>query len=1055
MDPIKYAIQKPVTVMVGVILLVLFGLISLFKLPIQLTPNVDKPEITVTTTWEGASPQEVEREIIEEQEERLKSIRGLKKMTSTSIRGRGRITLEFHIETDMSRALLDTSDKLRQVPEYPENVNEPVVQTSATSESRAIAWFVLESNPPREDIATLNDLLEDVIKPRLERVTGVSSVNIYGGIEREVHVKIDPVKLASRSLKMGQIREALDKQNLDISGGNIDQGKRSYTIRTVGQYRSIEDILDTVILRDRTRVIYLKDVANAGFAYKEQNFVVRTKGKPTMAMNATKESGSNVIMVMKGLKNALGKVNEQILEPRNLRLVQVYDETIYINSAINLVIQNIWKGGLLATSVILVFLAHFRSTMVIGFAIPISIIGTFLFMVFSGRNLNVISLAGMAFAVGMVVDNSIVILENIFRHLQKGESPWEASWRGAKEVWGAVLASTLTTMAVFIPVILMKEEAGQLFRDIALAICFAIGLSLSVSVFVIPTVTAHLFKTKTQKALESWKWITFIHRFGSAFKNLICNLVVWINRGIIKRIAVISGITCAAILITIFLIPPMTYLPAGNQNLVIGFLIPPPGYSREEFLRMGREIEGHLTPYWEAELGSEEAKRLQGPPIESYFYVAIGQAVFMGARSKDPRRVKPLENVIKAAASKIPGVFAFAFQRSLFERGISSGNSIDLEISGDDMEAIKKAGVLLIPAIARSFGFPRPDPPNFNLGGAEIIVKLDQDRAREMGLNVQEAGFIVRTMVDGAVIGDYWDKDKKIDLKLISSIGTVKTTDDLDSIPVATKDGRLVPLSSFVNLIRSEGPTQINHIEERRAIKLIISPPPGMELELAMKKLLEEIVAPLREKGLLSKDIDINLAGTADKLTSARKALQWNFLLAVVIIYLLLASLFESFLYPFVIMFSVPLAAVGGVIALAIVHYLTGQQMDILTMLGFIILIGAVVNNAILIVHQSLNFIRKESMDPQKAIVEALRIRIRPIFMSAMTSCFGMLPLVLSQGAGNELYRGLGSVVIGGILASSLFTVIVIPSLFSLVLSLKRQKIPALQTAPVPSPSQP
>jgi HAE1 family hydrophobic/amphiphilic exporter-1 len=483
----------------------------------------------------------------------------------------------------------------------------------------------------------------------------------------------------------------------------------------------------------------------------------------------------------------------------------------------------------------------------------------------------------------------------------------------------------------------------------------------------------------------------------------------------------------------------MTYLPSGNQNLVIGFLIPPPGYSREEILNMGKETEKHLKPYWEARLGSEEAEALDGPPIENYFYVGVGQSVFMGAMSKDPKRVKPLERIIKAAASKIPGVLAFAFQTSLFERGISSGNSIDLEISGEDIETIKKAGVLLIPAIARSFGFPRPDPPNFNLGGPEIIIELDQERAMEMGLDAQEAGFLVRTMVDGAVIGDFWDRDKKIDLKLISSTGTVKTTGDLDSIPVATKDGRLVPLSSFVHIIRTEGPTQINHIEERRAIKLVISPPAGMELEIAMKRLQEEIVAPLRKKGLLPKEIDINLAGTADKLTSARKALQWNFVLAVLIIYLLLSSLFESFLYPLVIMFSIPLAAVGGVIGLAIVHHFTGQQMDILTMLGFIILIGTVVNNAILIVHQSLNFIRKENMDHQKAILEALKIRIRPIFMSAMTSTFGMLPLVLSQGAGNELYRGLGSVVIGGILASSLFTVVVIPSLLSLVLSMKRQ----------------
>ena len=1041
MDPIRYAIQRPVTVFVGVLLLVLFGLISLFKLPIQLTPNVDQPEITVTTRWEGASPQEIEREIVEEQEERLKSIRGLKKMTSTSTRGRGRITLEFRIGKDMSRALLDTSDKLRQVPEYPQNVDQPVVQTSATSESRAIAWFILESTPPREDIATFNDLLKNVVKPRLERVTGISSVNIYGGIEREVHVEIDPVKLASRNLKMSHIREALTQQNLDISGGNIDQGKRSYSVRTVGSYRRIEDILKTVILRDRTRVIYLRDVARARFAYKEQNFVVRTQGAPTLVMNATRESGSNVIRVMKGINSSIKRINTEILKPKNLKLKQVYDETIYINSAINLVIQNIWRGGILATAVLLLFLAHFKSTLVIGLAIPISIIGTFLFMAFSGRNINVISLAGMAFAVGMVVDSSIVILENIYRHLQQGESPREASLRGAQEVWGAVLASTLTTMAVFIPVIMIQEEAGQLFRDIALAICFAIGLSLLVSVFFIPTVSAHLYKKESGRMPTSWRWIRFIHRLGRAANDSICALVAWINRSTLKRIAVVSGITIVSIYVSVRFLPPMTYLPAGNQNLVIGFLIPPPGYSREEFLKMAHQIEKHLKPYWEAELGSKAAAALDGPPIDHYFFVGFGQSAFMGSRSKDPKRVKPLARIIKNAASGIPGTMAFAFQRSLFERGISGGNAIDLEVSGDNMESIKKAGVVLIPAIAESFGFPRPDPPNFNLGGAEIIVELDQERASEMGLSVREAGFIVRTMVDGTVIGDFRDKDKKIDLKLISSAGTVKSTGDLDSIPVAVKDGRLVPLSSFVNLIRAEGSTQINHIEERRAIKLVISPPAGIELETAMRRLQAEILTPLRNRGALPEDVDITLAGTADKLTSARKALQWNFALAVLIIYLLMCSLFESFLYPFVIMFSVPLAVVGGVIALAVVHSLTGQQMDILTMLGFIILIGAVVNNAILIVHQSLNFIRNEQIDPQKAILEAVKIRIRPIFMSALTSTCGMLPLVVSQGAGNELYRGLGSVVIGGILVSTLFTVFVIPSLFSLILSLKGTKI--------------
>jgi len=1040
LDPIQFAIKKPVTIIVGVILLTLFGMISIFRLPIQLTPDVDKPEITITTTWEGASPQEIEREIIEEQEDKLKSIQNLKKMTSVSTRGQGDITLEFYIGTDLSRALLDTSEKLRQVPKYPENVDEPIVESGTTAVQRAIAWFILKSNPPREDIATMFDLLNDYVKPILERVPGVSSINIRGGMEREVHVEIDPVRLASRKLTLAEVRDALTRRNINISGGDIEHGKRSYTIRTVGQYETLDSLMKTVIVRDNDRTVYLKDMAKVKFGYKEQELVVRSQAEPTIAINATRESGSNVMEVMAGLKRELKKINANILEPKGLRFEQVYDETEYIQSAIDLVLQNLYVGGTLAIIVLLVFLGNIRSTIIVAFAIPISIIGTFLLMVLFGRNLNVISLAGMAFAVGMVVDNSIVVSENIYRHVQMGKSTFEASLDGAREVWGAVLASTLTTLAVFIPVVFVREEAGQLFKDIAIAISSAVGLSLFVSVLFIPMFASQIEIKEEKNAKKIKRMLKGLHQMAASFQDFVCNLISSINKSFKKRIVTIVGLTGLSIVTSILLLPPMTYLPAGNQNLVVGFLITPPGYSNEEFTSMGKKIEKYLKPYWKAELKSKEAKKLNGPPIQHFFYVSFGQNVFMGLRSKDPRRVKPLEKIIMNATSQIPGVLPFAFQRSLFERGITGGNSIELEISGDDMEEIKKTGLMLMPEITKTLGFPRPDPPNFNLGGAEIEIQLDEERAAEMGMNVQEAGFVVRAMVDGAVIGDFWDGGDKIDLKLISSTGIVKTTDDLEAIPVAVSNGRLVPLSTFARFIRTESPTQINHIEERRAVTLVVSPPSTMELSTAMEKIEKEIIKPMRQNGLISNQIQTTLAGTADKLKTAFEDLKWNFLLAIVITYLLMASLFESFFYPFVIMFSVPLAAVGGIIGLFIVHSITGQQMDVLTMLGFVILIGIVVNNAILIVHQSLNFIRDHQMEPQTAIVESVRTRIRPIFMSTTTSVFAMSPLVLFPGAGSELYRGLGSVVIGGLTVSTIFTLLVVPSLFSLVLSLKEKR---------------
>ena len=1038
---INFAIRNPVTVLVGVIIVCLFGMISIFALPIQLTPNVDKPEVSITTRWEGASPQEIEREIIEVQEEKLKSLQGLKKMTSTSSEGSGTIILEFILGTNMSRALLDTSDKLRQVKKYPENVDQPFIETGASRPSNAISWFILKSHPPREDISTLYDLMDNVVKPRMERVSGVSSINLFGGVEKEVHVKIDPYRLAQKGLSMMNVRDMLRRHNTNISGGDIEQGKRSYIVRTVGQYPSLQSIMDSVIRREGDDVVYLKDIGVADYGYKEPQRVVRSQGNSTIAMNAIRQTGSNVMEVMAGLKEALKKVNEEILNPMNLEIVQVYDETLYIDQAINLVIQNLYVGGFLALCILLLFLRNIESTLIVAIAIPISVIGTFLFLVGFGRNLNVVSLAGIAFAVGMVVDNSIVVLENIYRHLQKGEKPFDAALKGGMEVWGAVLASTLTTMAVFIPVLFIREEAGQLFRDIAVAVSSAVGLSLIVSVFFIPMAAARLHKTNSNNKTNIFKNLFGIVALASYFAESIAGIIRKINRSVFLRLMTVGGLTVISVFLSIKLIPPMGYLPEGNQNMVIGILIPPPGYSKEEFIKMGKKIEKKLLPYWKAELNSPEAKKLGDiPPIKHFFYVARGQNVFMGLISKNVNVVKPLAGLVKKSTSDIPGVFSFSFQRSLFERGLAAGSSVDVEITGMDMESIKQTAGMLIMEITKIFGFPRPDPPNFNLGGQEIQFLPKEDKSAEFGLSVEDVGFIVQTAVDGVVIGDYWDKGDKIDLKLISSAESVKYLEDLDSIPVATPSGKLVPLSSFVDKRRIESPTQINRIEERKAVKLVVSPPKDMELETAMTKLENDIIIPMRNKNMLPSNVDIVLAGTADKLKSTREALKWNFILALLITYLLMSSLFESFLYPIVIMFSVPLAAVGGFAGFNFVHKYTGMHLDIITMLGFILLIGTVVNGAILIVHQTLNFIRHHEMSSEDAIVESVKTRVRPIFMSMLTSIGGMAPLVLFPGAGSELYRGVGSVVIGGLAVSTVFTLFVVPTLFSLVLSVWKIK---------------
>ncbi|MGD8924226.1 MAG: efflux RND transporter permease subunit, partial [Syntrophobacterales bacterium] len=741
-----------------------------------------------------------------------------------------------------------------------------------------------------------------------------------------------------------------------------------------------------------------------------------------------------------------------------------------IESAINLVRQNLFVGGTLAVLVLLLYLRSINSTLIIATAIPISVVGTFLLMTFFGRNINVISLAGLAFAVGMVVDAAIVVLENIDRHRGLGESRVEAAYKGTTEVWGAVLASTLTTMAVFIPVVYVKEEAGQLFKDIAIAISCAVALSLIVSITVIPTFAAKIlgfFRERRQAKLASrnqqlngasanptstsdgsvthefrtpfapfTKSLRLLDRFAHNLTEGIANFNYRITGSVPGRLGVVALLTGFSLAMAIWLSPPSEYLPEGNRNFVFSILLPPPGYNLEELNDIGNEIVNDLAPYWkEANSEGEPLEYLQ-PRIRNLFYVALGRIMFAGASTQDPLRARELVPIFLGQLRKLPGFYATSYQSSLFGRGITSGRTIDVDITGPELERlIQYGGTVFGQAMQLLPGSQVRPIPSLDLGSPEIQIIPDRVRAASLGLAARDIGETVDTLLDGRKVSDYQHEGKEIDLTLMGRASFTQRTQDFDDLLLRTADGRLVTLGSVANVRWVAGPTQINHIERQRAITIQVRPPRETPLETAMLTLQDQVIAPLKQSGEIGSVYNINLAGTADDLVVTRRALQWNFVLALAITYLLMSALFASFLYPFVIMFSVPLAAAGGFAGLWLVsHLIEYQSLDVLTMLGFIILIGTVVNNAILIVHQSLNHMRHEGMQSREAIREAVRNRIRPIFMSTTTSVFGMLPLVLFRGAGSELYRGLGSVVVGGLALSTVFTLFLIPALFSLVL---------------------
>ncbi len=1092
---IELMIRQPVTVAVGVVLIIMAGLVAFQRLPIQLTPNVDDTIIAVSTMWEGASPEEVEQSIIEKQEEKLQGLANLRAMTSESQQGFGRIRLEFIVGTNKDDALREVSDKLREVPDYPEHADEPIVEASDPDSQDYIAWVVFGTTDPDFDVRTLQDFAEDRIKPVLERVEGVSEVNVLGGREREAQIRFDPLRLARYGVTLRQLVNAIQGANLNVSGGELPDAKFNVRLRTVSQYESIRDVEQTIIAHTPGGPVYLRDLATVVEGFKEPGSFVRSRGRPVIAVNAQREVGSNVMKVMEGLRGAIVELNEPggILDAKStllgldgkLYFTQAYDQTTYIDDALGLVLNNIWFGGGLAVLVLLLFLRSFSSVGIIALAIPISVVGAIVTMVALGRSVNVISLAGMAFAIGMVVDNSIVVLENIFRHLELGKSPRQAALDGAREVWAAVLASTLTTIVVFIPILLVQDEAGQLFRDIALAICAAVGLSLLVSITVIPSAGARLLKPLARpKSNQS-------AHASSRLSDFISKVIYRLCGSVLIRIGVVGVLTAASLVGSYALMPPVDYLPAGNRNIVFGLLIPPPGHNLHQLETLAQRIESTVEPYWEAgrhDPDSPDSRNaiaslpevptfnwmLQAPgdpvvppPLDNYFVVGMGSVMFHGGISQDPTRAVDMIPLFQHAtrAENAPGVLAFAFQLPLFQLGGSTGSAVKIDFSGDSLDQVSAAATAMMLDLMGQYGNQtvQPSPSNFSIYGPELRITPKLRRLSELDMTPADLGLTAQAHGDGTMVGEYRVGGESIDLKLIANNAVDRTLiGNLDEFPVATPEGFVVPFNTLGTFQRFNSPAQINHVNRRRSITLLFTPPPGMPLQEAVDTIAISIDAH-REAGSISPQVATGLAGSASKLESVRKAmlgdgtligtLNSSLVMALLVVYLLMCVLFQSFWYPLVIMFSVPLATLGGFAALFGVflwsvsdRYIPMQSLDVLTMLGFIILIGVVVNNAILIIHQALHFMHDQSdmpehltdrHEPRRAIAEAVRTRIRPIFMSTLTSVGAMFPLVLMPGSGSELYRGLGSVVIGGLLVSTIFTILLVPLLFSLVLDLR------------------
>ena len=1050
---VQWAIQRPVSVTVGVILVTLFGALSISGIPIQLTPDVTVPSISVSTVWPGATPTEVEAEILEKQEEALKSLPGLVRMTSQARRNQGTIDLELEVGASLDEALVRVSNLLSQVPQYPLTARQPVI-TTANSSGPPMAVLVIQSDPPGRPVEEYRTWVEDVVLPQLERIPGVASIRLIAGRDKEVHIDFDPKALAARGITISRMAAAVRAELVDISAGDMPMGKRRYVVRTEVAPAQPEQLARTVLATSPGGTpVLLGDVAEVRVGLRKPEAIGIINNAPGMAMLFFRESGSNVLEVTREIHRTVDQVQAELLAPEGLTLRVVSDQTDYINGALDLVRSNLIMGGVLAIGVLLLFLRSVGASLVVAVSIPISIVGTVLIMSLLGRTVNIVSLAGMAFAVGMVVDNSIVVLENIDTWRKRETNVARAALAGTREVWGAIFASTCTTAAVFLPIVAWQDEVGELLRDVALAISTAVFVSLVVSVVVIPSFSARLLRARGASPGDGdgddddGNDASDGDRGAPAAANAkatarvpfqrVGQAVHWIVRSRARSLLVAGLGLGGAAALGLSLLPPMEYLPTGNRNIVFGVVIPPPGYSVEEMHAVGSHIQGRIAPRL-AENMPENRAAGQGDvaAIARTFFAGGPDQAFTGAVAEDPARVPEVAAFLRQVLSEIPDIIGFASQGSLFGRSIGGGRSIEIDISGSDLDAMTRLGGQLMGALRQALPGAQIRPiPGLDTGAPEFRIRPRRAEAARHGLSSADIGLLVDAYVDGAIIGELGRTgEPKRDVVLRARGVDIDSPAALAAAPAATASGRTVPVGALADMVETLGPTVIQRIERRRAITLQISPPDDIALEVAVARIKDQVVPDLAAKGAIPADVRLSYSGSAGQLDGAKQRFAGVLLLAVIITFLLLSALLEDFLAPVAILVTVPLAGAGGILGLRLVDATLGAQpLDMLTATGFVLLIGVVVNNAILIVDGALARMREQGLVLDQAVADAVRGRVRPILMSATTSLVGLLPLVLFPGAGSELYRGVGSVVLGGLALSTLLSLFVVPAVFTVL----------------------
>ncbi|MCW8196037.1 efflux RND transporter permease subunit [Proteobacteria bacterium 005FR1] len=1021
MQLLKASHRNPVATIVVFVIVGILGIGAMFSLPVQLTPDIDHPKISVINYWRAAAPAELESELVEPQENALKDIVGLREISSSIRSGMSISMLTFEVGTNMQQAFVNVINALNQTPQRPREASEPIVSLGGLEQGLATLLIRKADGSTDHDFTAHQELFEQSVAPRLRSIGGITKVELNSFRDSQLRITFDPYRMAALGLTLDQLMTRIAR-SADVSGGFAAVGRREYTVRFRGQY-SPDDYADMIVAYNDGRPVHLGEVAEVSIGHEDMRAFAYRDGAPAFYIQVFAGNNANTVDIMGEINRQVAAINEELLEPRGMAMDLSFDPSVHIQRAVDLVQSNLGLGIVLAMALLYLMLRGLRPTLLIAMTIPVSLLAALMVLDMLGRSLNIISLAGLAFAVGLVLDAAIVVQENIIRLVQQGEALKRAAIRGTAEVMPALFASTITTVAIFTPILFMQGVEGQLFYDLAVSMAVAVCASMITALFLLPVVASLTLGGRRTESDVPRFW----HRLARRYRNLTASP----RRAALWLLILGPGALAVIALLT----PRADFLPEAKWDGIMAVFSVPPGANFEVLEKeLGQTLVRRLEPYLAGD---------KQPAIKAYNIAMSAGGKLLFVYPQNPRQTQRLlERLRGEILADLPDTSSFAFQASLLSATPGGSRSVYLHFNGE-LDATSRL------VAGRTVDRIRDDIPGANVrtlpglhdARPQLTLHPANQQLAQAGLERGQVADMIRAVTSGVFAGEYFDGNRRMDIIVRSE--PWRSPEHLQAMPMSTPLAGVQTMGQLTHSERGTAPTELRRFNGSRALTLAITPPANLTLQDTIDTLRPIMENAAREAG---PGVYLTLSGGSDDLAQTISTMSWNFAFAVLILFLLMTALFRSAVDSLLVLASMPMALAGGVLGLKALNIFTYQSLDLLTMIGFVILMGLVVNNAILLIDRSRRG-QRAGLSLEEAIQSAIETRVRPIYMSTLTSVVGMLPLVLVPGVGSEIYRGLAVVIVGGMLVSTLFTVIFMASALRLTASIKHRSRLALRTA--------